>query len=104
MFKQLSHFFTPREHINKEKQSFQLVFIFRMKQILKGIGIWTLHLFIILESIFLIDDEMLRPQKAISGQAAYNLDQTLFTKYKFSVDQLMELAGLSVAICSARQG
>jgi NAD(P)H-hydrate epimerase len=40
--------------------------------------------------------------KAISGKAAYNLDQSLFTKYKFSVSQLMELAGLSVAICSAR--
>lgn len=40
--------------------------------------------------------------KAISGTAAYNLDQRLFTKYKFSIEQLMELAGLSVAICSAR--
>lgn len=30
------------------------------------------------------------------------LDQELFTEYKFSVDQLMELAGLSVATAVAQ--
>ena len=40
--------------------------------------------------------------RAISAKAAYNLDQTLFTKYAFSLEQLMELAGLCVAICSDR--
>ena len=29
--------------------------------------------------------------KAISGSAAYNLDQSLFNKYKFTVDQLRVL-------------
>lgn len=32
-----------------------------------------------------------------SQTEAINLDQELFKTYKFSVDQLMELAGLSVA-------
>ena len=40
--------------------------------------------------------------RAISAKAAYNLDQALFTKYAFSLEQLMELAGLCVAICSDR--
>ena len=40
--------------------------------------------------------------RAIKGKAAYNLDQRLFNHYGFSLDQLMELAGLCVAICSDR--
>lgn len=35
--------------------------------------------------------------KYLNQQEAINVDQTLFNKYKFSVDQLMELAGLSCA-------
>ena len=45
---------------------------------------------------------MSRIIKAIRGRAAYNLDQRLFNHYGFSLDQLMELAGLCVAICSDR--
>ena len=40
--------------------------------------------------------------RAISAKAAYNLDQLLFTKYGFKLEQLMELAGLCVAICADR--
>ena len=40
--------------------------------------------------------------RAIGAKAAYNLDQSLFNKYAFSLNQLMELAGLCVAICSDR--
>ena len=32
--------------------------------------------------------------KAIRGARAYDLDQRLFNHYGFSLDQLMELAGL----------
>lgn len=35
--------------------------------------------------------------KYLNQQEAIDVDQTLFNKYKFSVDQLMELAGLSCA-------
>ncbi|KAI5692142.1 hypothetical protein M8J76_003638 [Diaphorina citri] len=35
--------------------------------------------------------------KYLTQQEAIDIDQTLFNKYKFSVDQLMELAGLSCA-------
>ena len=40
--------------------------------------------------------------KAIRGARAYDLDQRLFNHYGFCLDQLMELAGLCVAICSDR--
>lgn len=38
----------------------------------------------------------------LSQQNAAALDQDLFNEYKFSVDQLMELAGLSVATAIAK--
>lgn len=34
----------------------------------------------------------------LNQQEAINIDQELFNEYKFSVDQLMELAGLSCAV------
>lgn len=40
--------------------------------------------------------------KYLSQSEAAALDQELFTDYKFSVDQLMELAGLSVATAVAK--
>ncbi|KAG8179795.1 hypothetical protein JTE90_002833 [Oedothorax gibbosus] len=40
--------------------------------------------------------------KFISQEEAINIDQELFNEYKFSVDQLMELAGLSVATAIAK--
>lgn len=36
--------------------------------------------------------------KFLTQEEAQNIDQELFNKYAFSVDQLMELAGLSVAV------
>jgi len=36
--------------------------------------------------------------KYLSQEEAQNIDQELFNEYSFSVDQLMELAGLSVAV------
>lgn len=38
----------------------------------------------------------------LTQSEAAALDQELFNEYKFSVDQLMELAGLSVATAVAR--
>lgn len=38
----------------------------------------------------------------LSQSNAIALDQDLFNEYKFSVDQLMELAGLSVATAVAK--
>lgn len=38
----------------------------------------------------------------LNQSEAAALDQDLFTEYKFSVDQLMELAGLSVASAIAK--
>ncbi|CAL8298928.1 unnamed protein product [Lota lota] len=40
--------------------------------------------------------------KYLGQQEAQNIDQQLFTEYGFSVDQLMELAGLSCATAIAR--
>lgn len=40
--------------------------------------------------------------KYLTQNEAAALDQDLFNEYKFSVDQLMELAGLSVAAAVAR--
>lgn len=40
--------------------------------------------------------------KLFSQEEAINIDQELFNEYKFSVDQLMELAGLSVATAVAK--
>nr|XP_012138080.1 PREDICTED: NAD(P)H-hydrate epimerase [Megachile rotundata] len=40
--------------------------------------------------------------KYLNQQESINVDKTLFEKYKFSVDQLMELAGQSCAIAIAR--
>lgn len=37
-----------------------------------------------------------------SQQEAITIDQELFNEYAFSVDQLMELAGLSVAVSIAK--
>jgi len=37
-----------------------------------------------------------------SQTEAQNIDQELFTQYAFSVDQLMELAGLSCAVSFAK--
>lgn len=37
-------------------------------------------------------------------EEAQAIDQELFTEYKFSVDQLMELAGLSCATAIAKVG
>jgi len=39
-----------------------------------------------------------------SQDEAQRIDQELFTEYAFSVDQLMELAGLSCAVAVARVG
>ena len=36
--------------------------------------------------------------KFLSQQEAINIDLELFNEYKYSVDQLMELAGLSCAV------
>lgn len=36
--------------------------------------------------------------KYLSQEEAQKIDQELFNEYSFSVDQLMELAGLSVAV------
>lgn len=38
----------------------------------------------------------------ISSSDAASLDHDLFSKYSYSVDQLMELAGLSVAVAVAK--
>lgn len=38
----------------------------------------------------------------LTQKEAIALDEDLFNEYKFSVDQLMELAGLSVATAVAR--
>ena len=35
--------------------------------------------------------------RLLGQQEAQSVDEELFTEYKFSVDQLMEIAGLSVA-------
>lgn len=40
--------------------------------------------------------------KYLTQQEAIALDEDLFNEYKYSVDQLMELAGLSVATAVAR--
>ncbi|GFQ79835.1 NAD(P)H-hydrate epimerase, partial [Trichonephila clavata] len=40
--------------------------------------------------------------KFLSQEEAINIDKELFEEYKFSVDQLMELAGLSVATAIAK--
>lgn len=40
--------------------------------------------------------------KLLNQAEAIQVDQDLFTEYKFSVDQLMELAGLSVATAIAQ--
>ncbi|XP_014668367.1 PREDICTED: NAD(P)H-hydrate epimerase-like isoform X2 [Priapulus caudatus] len=40
--------------------------------------------------------------KYLSQEEAINVDKKLFSEYKFSVDQLMELAGLSVATAIAK--
>ncbi|XP_054707894.1 NAD(P)H-hydrate epimerase-like isoform X2 [Uloborus diversus] len=40
--------------------------------------------------------------KYLSQEESINIDQELFNDYKFSVDQLMELAGLSVATAVAK--
>lgn len=40
--------------------------------------------------------------KYLGQEEAQNIDQELFNDYKFSVDQLMELAGLSCAVAIAR--
>lgn len=40
--------------------------------------------------------------KYLTQQEAINVDQELFNEYKFSVDQLMELAGLSCATAIAK--
>ncbi|KAL4719091.1 hypothetical protein ACJJTC_017860 [Scirpophaga incertulas] len=43
-----------------------------------------------------------KSMKYLSQSEAASLDQDLFNEYKFSVDQLMELAGLSVATAVSR--
>ena len=40
--------------------------------------------------------------KYLNQSEAINVDKELFDRYKFSVDQLMELAGLSCAIAVAK--
>lgn len=40
--------------------------------------------------------------KYLNQTEAQNIDQELFNEYAFSVDQLMELAGLSVAVALAK--
>lgn len=40
--------------------------------------------------------------KYLGQQEAANIDQELFTNYQYSVDQLMELAGLSCAVAIAK--
>jgi len=40
--------------------------------------------------------------KFLNQTEAQNIDQELFNEYAFSVDQLMELAGLSVAVALAK--
>ena len=44
----------------------------------------------------------LRTMKYLTQEEAQNIDQELFNEYSFSVDQLMELAGLSVAVALAK--
>ena len=43
-----------------------------------------------------------RTMKYLTQEEAQNIDQELFNEYSFSVDQLMELAGLSVAVALAK--
>ncbi|XP_051901855.1 NAD(P)H-hydrate epimerase isoform X2 [Pristis pectinata] len=43
-----------------------------------------------------------KPLKYLGQEEAQNIDQELFTDYRFSVDQLMELAGLSCATAIAK--
>ena len=43
-----------------------------------------------------------RSMKYLGQEEAQNIDQELFNEYAFSVDQLMELAGLSVAVALAK--
>lgn len=45
---------------------------------------------------------MSKMPKFLNQEEAINIDQELFTKYKYSVDQLMELAGLSCAHAIAK--
>lgn len=42
------------------------------------------------------------PVKYLAQQEAIDLDQELFNEYQFSVDQLMEMAGISCAVAIAR--
>ncbi len=42
------------------------------------------------------------PVKLLSQEEAISVDQELFNEYAFSVDQLMELAGLSCAHAIAK--
>lgn len=44
------------------------------------------------------------PSSLPRQEEAQAIDQELFTEYKFSVDQLMELAGLSCATAIAKVG
>lgn len=44
----------------------------------------------------------LRPSVFLSQEEAQAVDQELFNEYQFSVDQLMELAGLSCATAIAK--
>ena len=44
-----------------------------------------------------------RKYSYLTQQQAKNIDQELFNDYKFSVDQLMELAGLSCASTISKQ-
>ncbi|KAG2462243.1 NNRE epimerase, partial [Polypterus senegalus] len=43
-----------------------------------------------------------KPMKFLSQEEAQKIDEELFTEYRFSVDQLMELAGLSCATAIAK--
>lgn len=43
-----------------------------------------------------------RHMRFLTQEEATAIDQDLFNEYKFSVDQLMELAGLSVATAIAK--
>ncbi|XP_028818055.1 NAD(P)H-hydrate epimerase [Denticeps clupeoides] len=45
---------------------------------------------------------MARPVKYLGQKEAQNIDEELFSEYSFSVDQLMELAGLSCATAVAK--
>lgn len=75
------------------------------------VGFSSVLMFILLRSLqkyarlpFTSTHQVIYPRgmKYLNQTEAQNIDQELFNEYAFSVDQLMELAGLSVAVALAK--